>query len=88
MKDWQKALVNAAIMGGISFMSMVMASLGQISSNTFIAAGLSAGMTFMSLLCLYFRPPKTDINDEPIVVAKSSDGESLVKMNMPILGVI
>jgi len=71
MKEWEKAMVNAAIMGGISFMSMVMAQLGQVTLQTFFAAILSAGITFLSLLCLYFRPPKTDINGDLVMESKS-----------------
>lgn len=71
MKEWEKAMVNAGIMGGISFMSMVLAQLGQITVQTFFAAILSAGITFLTLLCLYFRPPKTDINGDLIMQSKS-----------------
>lgn len=65
MKAWKQAIINAGIMAGISAMSILIATQ-EITDGTIKAVVLTFGITFLSLCGRYFRPPKTDINDEKV----------------------
>lgn len=64
MKDWQKAIANAGIMGGITFCSVVVSAGGCITVQSFTAAAVAFGITFFTLLSKYFKPPEGDVNDK------------------------
>lgn len=63
MKDWQKAIINAGIMAGISFLSMAVVD-GDMNIQTVKAAAVAGGLTFLTLCARYFKAPEDDINDE------------------------
>jgi len=65
LQDWQKAIVNAGIMGGITFFSTVVSSGGIITTQSCQTAGIAFGLTFLTLLSKYFRPPEGDCERKP-----------------------
>lgn len=71
IEEWQKAIINAGIMGGITFCSVVVSAGGCVTVQSFTAASIAFGITFFTLLSKYFRPPETDVNDE---VDRRTDG--------------
>ena len=71
LKEWHKALINATIMAGISLIGMLLANLGEYNIRILLAAALTGGMTFLTLLGRYFQPPETDVNDKKPEAAKT-----------------
>lgn len=63
MNDWQKAIINAGIMGGITFLSVVVTAGGCITLQSVQTAAVAFGLTFLTLCSKYFRPPEGDVNE-------------------------
>jgi len=58
MDNWKKAIINAGIMGGITFFSTVVSTGGQITEQSCQTAAIAFGLTFLTLLSRYFKPPE------------------------------
>jgi len=63
MEGWKQALINAVIMAGLAAIPIWIAyetidyTMAKAVVGTFL-------VTFLTLCAKYFRPPKSDINDE------------------------
>ena len=65
MKTWEQAVLNALIMAGLSAIPIWVAyetidyTMVKAVCGTFL-------LTFLTLSARYFRPPKTDLNNDAI----------------------
>ena len=67
MEAWKQAVINSGIMAGLSAIPIWMAY--ETLDYTMIKAVAGTFLiTFFTLCARYFRPPKTDSNNDAIVI--------------------
>jgi len=67
MEGWQQAIINAGIMGGLSAFPIWMAY--EVIDYTMVKAVIGTfGITFLTLMARYYKPPKADSNNEAILI--------------------
>ena len=72
MEGWKQATINAGIMAGLSAIPIWIAY--ETIDYTMVKAVIGTfGITFLTLMARYYKPPKADVNNEAIVI--SVEGE-------------
>ena len=84
MKAWKQATINAGIMAGLSAIPIWMA-YEQVDYSMAKAVGGTFLVTFLTLMARYYRPPKTNVNNEAIIInpiVEVKDSEDRIMMNL------
>ena len=86
MEAWKQAILNAGIMAGLSAIPIWMA-YETVDYTMVKAVGGTFCVTFLTLCARYYKPPKSDVNNDAIIIETTVSTVEKGK-NKKILGML